>query len=1051
MLDSVRDVKASVWISASAGTGKTKSLIDRILALLLNRAEPSKILCLTYTKAAATEMLSRLSAFVRRFAQMSDTELIRELNSLGFGEKNLETAKKLYEKSRIPSEWVQIQTIHSFCFGILQKFPLETGLLPGVTICDDQLRFSLIDTAIEKVIFDPKNRHYCEYISYFGTDLRGIFKKKLLDIQKFFAKFDDFDALYSDFFNITHKEWIFSSTLDQHLLNMIFDGRCAQIFAELSDVFLSGSKEDIGKGQILAENSVNPSADFANAFLTKDGTLLQRLYTNTIAKRYPNYTDKIEKMAQKALEFCELRKNYVSAAANIAFFSVIRQVINEFSELKRANHCIDFDDVISMTSVLLNNIEWVMYKIDNSIEHLLIDEAQDTSPEQWGIINTITDEFFANYQTGKTVFVVGDEKQSIYSFQGADVQIFKKMHDHFQRRSESNGQHFHNVQLNKSYRTTGNILAFVDDIFKNTKHETNRCVTSGVVEIVDLFEKNPLPNESDVWSRIPLYEQAATETSDEKLAKYIAHFIRHTIDSRVFVESRNRAATESDFMILFQHRDITTMRKIIHHLRRQNLAVSGIDRTMLKDELIVKDLIVFAQFAVFPYDDLACACVFKSPIVGMTEEELMQLCISRNDASLWEHTLTHVEIAEKYGLFTLKNQIDQATQASAYDFFSQLLVNGTKEKFIDRFGEKCLESLNDFFDVIVAYEKDNNPSLQSFLSWFRTAGERIEVKHELYGDDNCIRLMTVHGSKGLQAPFVILADTHFYKNKSEKILKTDMNMLLWNFSSDMRTNATKQIYAEYDQAEQDESKRRLYVALTRAEDYLCILGQQQTRKNEKCWYNIIQQNADFEKFRKIERYDTLTVQRLGQVTECDVAPQFTSQEQGNFSIPDWYGNKNELPIATADPCKSAEMLYGDCVHLLLCELPKYKGKNCEFFADTIINDFDMSDDLKNRAKQEAIAIMHNPDFEFIFASDALSEISFLSGERENRIDKIAFYGNDLWIIDFKTGTYHKTTPREYVEQLRRYREVVSKVFVDKNIKTAILWTESAKLSEIATD
>lgn len=1062
MLNEIKDVDSSVWISASAGTGKTKSLIDRVIALLLNRVDPAKILCLTYTKAAATEMLNRLSAKAQSFLLMSDTELTDALSELEFDKSYLKTAKTLYEKSLISSEWVQIQTIHSFCFGILKKFPIETGLLPGITLCDDYQKKKLLNQAIEKVIFREDCRRFCEYIANFTTDLSEFFDKNILKIQKFLSKFDDFESLYCDFFQINDKTNLFSKNLDITLIDQLFNGQHTQIFQDLADVLFLGSAEDIKKANILLENAKNPSGDFINAFMTGD-KIRSRLCTSTLSNKYPNLQEKMVSVAQKAVEFCNMRNNYVSASANIALFSVIRKIVDEFNELKRFNHCIDFDDVISMTSGLLNNIEWVMYKIDNSIDHLLLDEAQDTSPEQWEVISTITDEFFANYGSSKTVFIVGDEKQSIYSFQGADVQIFKKMHDNFEKRSIASGQKFHNIDLNKSYRSTGNILSFVDDIFKTTKHYTNRAENSGVIDIVDLFEgekendddNNDNVTENDDTSNtngVSISEPPIT--AEKNLAEYVADFIKSAINSHIYVESKNRSALASDFMVLFQRRDVKAMWEIIKSLRKRNIAVSGIDRVLLKDQIIVEDLITFAQFAVFPLDNLLCARVLKSPIVGISEDELMHLCLERESKSLWEFALASVELSEKYDLKILDDFIGQAVFSSAYDFFATILANGIKEKFIARLGTKCLETLYDFFDIIMSYEKENTPSLQSFLQWFTKFGGDIEIKHDSFTDENCVRLMTVHASKGLQAPFVILADTHFYKIKNDKILQTDDGILLWNMSANMRTSAMEDIYNNYSKYELDESRRRLYVALTRAEDYVCVLGQARKNRQSNCWYDLIKREMNTNKFEEINVGDQ-KILRFGEFSVANNSDNKQKSEKPKKTeniLPEWFYKKLELPsyVTEEELFQNESTIYGNCVHFLLSELPKYDASLYDTIADTLIDRFDISDLLKTNAKKEAIRILNNKNFAFIFDNKSLSEVSFIDNEnKENRVDKIAFLDNDIWIIDFKTGSYQENIPHVYVEQLKRYKQSVSKVFdMNTKIRTAILWTSAEKLVEL---
>lgn len=900
MLDEIRDVQASVWISASAGTGKTKSLIDRILALLLSGVAPRKILCLTYTKAAATEMLTRLGALVRRFSEMEYEDLRRELRKMEFedgegttkpGEWYAKRARKLYQKSLISSEWVQIKTIHSFCFGILQKFPLETGLMPGASICSDRERNQLLEEAVEAVIFRDDCRKFSKTVARCTPDISDSFEMFNMKLRKFFAKFDNFEEIYTELFGV---KWNDSESddsgsgdtakLDEKLINEVFGGNARGFFMSLAESLSGSKKSESQLKEILLNNVEKPSADFLNAFFTKEGKLRSGL------------SEKMQEGLVKAQEFLRKKVKYESIQANIAFFSLVRKILDEFDERKRTKHYIDYDDIIIMTSSLLNNIDWVMFKIDNSIDHVLIDEAQDTSPEQWEIICKITDEFFNNFGSERTVFVVGDEKQSIYSFQGADVKVFQKMHELFEARSKACGQRFHNVQLNKSYRTTGNILRFVDEVFEGTymrtQHSTNRAEDAGEVYVAELFEggeEENIETESDEEK-----DTNERKSADEKLARHLAEFIKGTIDSGRIVEARGRPAKPEDFMILFQRRDTEAMQAIARALEDRGVPVSGMDRLLLKDEVIVEDLITLAKFAVFPLDDLLCARVLKSPVVGIGEDELMCLCLERGDKGLWEYCLENEKLYDKHDvnavekdgtnevneadtedssekLKELKDLMNQGLQTSAYVFFTKVLTKKMKEGFAERLGEISMDPLGDFMDVVEKYESENTASLQSFLEWFDDFGEKIEIKRDAFASPGCVRIMTVHASKGLQAPFVLLADTHFYNAQSGKILATNKDgILVWGaavgagigIKVGAGTNNSgcyiPDVYVEAKEsakaASEEESLRELYVALTRAEDYVGIFGRR--RKDgkqvcEKCWYRKIRNVTEIKKRSRI--------------------------------------------------------------------------------------------------------------------------------------------------------------------------------------------------------
>ncbi|MDR2781585.1 MAG: UvrD-helicase domain-containing protein [Holosporaceae bacterium] len=805
---------SSLWISASAGTGKTKSLIDRILLLLLNGVSPSKILCLTYTKAAASEMLIRLSNELRKMSTMPDDELKVHLKLLGVDESASVIARSLHEKSAGIS-WVSIQTIHSFCFRLLERFPLETGLLPGIKLCDNYRWKQFIDESIRCALI---NGHASlKIVAEYTLDIFNLIKDNAMEISHFIDKTGNFREVYSAFFNV-NPCWIDLSNeeIDLLLFDEIFLNNHRKIFADLAEVLSCGQVTDVKNAEILRKNSLKPSSNFVIVFLTKDGDIRKKMCTKKIDT--DGFSERMYAIAQKAFDFLDAKKRVTSAKVNVAFFEVMSEIIDKFQELKALNHYLDFNDIILRAIDLLQNIDWVMYKIDSRIDHILIDEAQDTSSKQWEVIKIITEDFFSNYQSNRTIFVVGDEKQSIYSFQGADVKLFREMHDYFSENVRKCGQNFYDVPLNKSYRTTGNILAFVDEIFAEKfpgiSHSTNRNPHTGVVKIIDLFEDDE------------------NESAGRKMSRYIADFIKRTIDNGIWVESRQRPAVEEDFLILFQRRNVKTMQHIINELKKEKIPVSGIDKILLNEELIVEDLIALAEFAVFPLDDLMCARVLKSPIVGISENDLMNICVNRKDEYLWNY------ICENYE--NLKNYVDMALHLSAYDFFMYALTDEIRKKFISRLGDQCIDTLHEFLNVVMNYERENTASLQSFLKWFRSFDH--EVKRESFADKNAVRLMTVHASKGLQSPFVILADAHFIKNGTDKVLKTDTGLLLWDFSNDHRPKKIEELCAKQQESDDAEFYRLLYVAITRAEDFLYILGEKREKElSEKCWYKFVQE------------------------------------------------------------------------------------------------------------------------------------------------------------------------------------------------------------------
>lgn len=1021
MLNEIKNTKASLWISASAGTGKTKNLIDRILALLLNDAEPSHILCLTYTKAAAGEMLDRLSGYLNRWQQLSDSEVINELIEMGFSEKHLPRVRELYKKS-LESDWVNIRTIHSFGMNLLKKFPLETGLYPGVKLCDDNQKKRMLEDAFNFVLNQKEFHHDLKNIAQYTSSILDLIKDNtLIKVRKFFDKYGDHESIRKFFAN--------EFEIDQNLLDLdqeealqkmklkIFGANFRNHFAKLSEILSYGSKTDQNKANYLRKTAKFSGDDFISAVLTKELTPIKNLCT----KKVETASLKLDllDLQNKTLTYLNEKHKLTATKINISFFVVLNALIKKFVEHKIKQHLIDYDDVIISTLELLqNNLSWVFYKIDRNINHILVDEAQDTSPEQWEIIRRLTSEFFAHEYSEKTIFVVGDEKQSIYSFQGANVELFEKMHEKFRTDSVNCKQKFFDVELNKSYRSDGNLLKFVDKVFENdfenTRHDTVKSSDVGVVEIVDLFEKSE-------------------DDSENNLSKYVADFIENSIKSHITVKDGSRAARPEDFLILFRHRKIEMMNLICDELKKRNIPVSGVDRVLLKDEIVVEDLIALAEFKNFSLNDLVCACVLKSPIIGMSEEDLMQTSLARGDKNLWPYILERKDICEKYSIDNLKKYLD--LNLSVADFFHFVLVDGLREKFLNRLGEKCLLAIDEFLDVCESYQQHYSPNLCSFLRWFEKNDQTI--KKDFVGNEGEVRIMTVHASKGLQAPFVILADAHFEPKSSNSIIATEDGKIFWNFDKKMSTKNVSEIINQNEKYRDAEAQRLLYVALTRAESYLCILGESGAHGiGKNCWYNKLKSCAENfsreEGSLKLGNYSTIS-----ESCEKNISGK-------KIKIPAWYYKK--LPILEKnlkEKTKTPQTEFGDCVHLLLKNISTYQDPEILI---NFTNSFNLSDEVKIQAVDIAQNVFEK--FPMLFNKNSQSEVTVFFENQEFRIDKIAQINGETWIIDFKTGITQEKIPLEYRNQLKNYQNIYKKI-ANIDARIAILWTENLELIEVA--
>lgn len=1035
MLDEIKDVRASIWISASAGTGKTKSLIDRILALLLNGANPEKILCLTYTDAAAAEMSTRLTKVIHKLKLNKLPEINKE-----FPQVNEKLIDDLFAKS-LSDSWVKIQTIHSFCFSILSQFPMETGFLSGIKLCDDFKRDELLKRAYHETISARAMQPHLKTISGYMNDFL-IYAQSYtqVELMHFFASTQNFRDKFSEIYQINLDELdLPEKEINQKLCSEFFGFYYQALFRELAVKWKNTSSRNKEKwaGKLL-ESAQNFDVNFLDVFLTEEGKIKQTLYPKNSD---PDFCAKVEKAAQNAKLFFDKKKCIEAAQVNISFFTLLNDLITNFQAQKKLYNYIDHNDTILQASLLLKNFDWVMYKTDSRIQHLLLDEAQDTNPEQWTVINQITSDFFSNFGSEKTIFIVGDEKQSIYSFQGADVELFRRQKRNFKQLATACGQKFHEVSLNKSYRTTANILRFVDNVFANAtdfpfvQHTTNRIDgPDSVVKIIDPF----CDDDKDM--------ETFSGKAEFKLAQHLAQDIKRILDDHTFVPSKNRAAVPSDFMILFRSRKLDMMETITDQLKKRHIPTAGIDKVVLKNELIVEDLICFAEFSLFPPDDLMCTRVLRSPIVGISAQELQEICLDRGEQRLYKFIQN-----KPYSGF-LNEYVQLAPFSTAYDFFTKMLNGGGKEKFISRLGDKCLNSLYEFLDKILQFQSENTPSLANFVKWFKSSDH--EFKKDPFGAADGVKLATVHGSKGLQAPFVILADTHFLNNTKDKILTLDNGDKIFNLNCALAPQRVRNAYDEAKNALKTESKNLLYVAMTRAEDFLHIYAKKLKKDlPEDCWYQILKSKLDdtFVDCNGIEHVSgSYIVDHQGAKNCSDL-----SSKNKFVVLPDWFTKKLDLPQAT-QTFQPREIIYGNYVHELLSK-PNENFENIP--ADDLTTEEINSARLEVRQVIEKFPNFFEPEKSF-------GEIPFVYEGKSGRIDRLVFDNdNSIWIVDFKSGVPEDPIPNTYLQQLKFYRDFVRQavsnltsttplfknfdvVSTNAKINAAILWTKSLQLCRI---
>lgn len=787
------DPSASVYLSASAGTGKTKVLSDRFLRLLLKGTEINKILCLSFTNAAASEMRERIISRLRAWAEMNDEELTSSLFALTGESANIleiANARSLFEQYLKLSSQVQIQTIHSLCQNILSKSPASTiGSKLVTQFQADQFFNAAYNSALEEENLSPYfsillNKYENSYIK--NSLVRNCISDKLNFVQFHRHKHDTY-ALYGVSKDFSETEKI-KSFIEQYLPKI---------------------------RTILGNADINTFEQIESALLTSAGEIRKAV-------------EKKPELADIADRFLNLKReidNKKAADLNNAFVEINYFVFQKYEALKKNKKFYDYSDLLILAKQILEESESalsVLYSLDCSIEHVLVDEAQDLSELQWSIIYAITDEFFSGLgasEVDRTIFIVGDFKQSIYSFQGSEPQIFLQAKNRFAKKASDANKKWLELDMQVSYRSTKPILDFVNNVsaklFKdeNIDHQSFKD-SSGEVIILDLI-KNEREKKSNEWS-IPNIDKDY-KSKEQLLAEQIANHVEDMISSGEY--------QPRDFLILLKKRG-KLMRSILNELKARGIESSDPDKLNISQELIVQDLIALAKFVLLPIDDFNLACLLKSAFFGISEEYLQKLCLGRGEESLYSKLSEKVEEL---------NYFRKSYTGDILNFYIHILEGkGYKNKFVERFGRRALDIIHQFYNILNEYNETEISDLENFVSYIDD--NEIFIKIENDPNINQVSVMTVHGSKGLQSRVVILADSSLTPNTNQDKIIWHNNFPFLNIGIDSPTlNKIKNI--EKTKIIQ-EDMRLFYVAMTRAESKLLLTGFEGSRQTEKSWYSL---------------------------------------------------------------------------------------------------------------------------------------------------------------------------------------------------------------------
>lgn len=1146
----------STWLSANAGSGKTRVLTDRVARLLLGGTQPQNILCLTYTKAAATEMQNRLFARLGAWAMTPDDALRKDLTALGearaggggenadgekgdgpntdganadrpnsdgknAGEKNadeknaggaltqdalsperLALARQLFARAIEAPGGLRILTIHSFCATLLRRYPLEAGVSPGFREMDERTTQQLRDEVLQDMA-DRRAPEAFEALAALDTahDPATFLGMICANAESFEAPLTPKEALAR--FGLAPSETL------PGLLGEVFLGEESALLSKLAQILAHGSSTDQKHAARLRPLLFKA----ADQFTLRE---LEAIFLTGAGAKAP-FSAKINSYSSKATrgamgddmealnalmarieEARPRRLGLIAAEQALTLSAFARAFLPAYEERKADRGLLDFDDLIRRASRLLHDpalAAWVLFRLDGGIDHILVDEAQDTAPRQWQVIARLTDEFTAGdgaREGQRTLFVVGDKKQSIYSFQGADLTAFDARRDAFRLSFAQAQAPMQDCALDYSFRSAPAILDLVDASFRETfspalgdappHHLAHHVQMPGRVELWPLVPKAETSAEEDGWDPVDLiFEDHHSVLLAQQIADEIAAIIN--ANTQIVERGQERPVHAGDFLILVQRR-AELFEHIIRACKQRDLPISGADRLKLGEEMAIKDLKALLAFLATPEDSLALACALRSPLFGWSEEDIYHLAYGRKTPHLWEALRSAEAPRTLEILFDLQKNIDFLRP---YELIERILIhhNG-RARLLTRLGVEAEDAIDELLNQALIYEQNDVPSLTGFLVWLE--GDEVEVKRALGGEGRSIRVMTVHGAKGLEANIVILPDTADRRARTQNgPIMLDDGFVAWGGRSEARPPP---LVAAYDLAHakaRQESVRLLYVALTRARTWLIVAGagtaKTETKsgpipRDEQCWYRQVEAGMD-----ALGAPETPHGRRVHASGIWPLPAASKPDEAQGITLPEWAARPAPECAREAAPRtpsglggakiltkeEAAQVLHdnvssrdntppgdegkdgvrGTLLHRLLELMPLRPRPEWPGLAAAIIPDgYDRAALLA-----EAARVLDTPELAPLFAPDALAEVSLCApwnGHRlEGTIDRLIVTPTRVLAVDFKSNHLvprrAADVPEGLLRQMGAYAHMLGDIYPDRRIETAILWTANAQL------
>lgn len=1103
------DPSVHASLSASAGTGKTQVLTARVLLLLLQGARPESILCLTFTKAGAAEMANRIGRRLAAWVRIPDKVLRKELFALRAetDPATLERARQLFAKVLDCPGGLRIQTIHSFAQGILAAFPAEAGIVPGFQPIEGRAEQELVRRTLADVMADAEASGDEALICDVQCLSRRLGEAGAVEyLQACARRPDALDALgRRDAIDFQVRRLMnLPDSVDDYLASSCADdGFDCDLLRAVAEANRRWGK---ATGQGIVDNierwlGMDPRAraaalpELAAIAFTGKGEL--RKAQAGQVKADPDYERHTQHLAERIAELLRVQRAAKFAADVAAGLRAGQAFAKAYTRAKRAAGVADFNDLIEWTRALLAQPgmgEWVRYKLDRQVDHVLVDEAQDTNAAQWDIIERLVDEYFSGSSESegrtRTLFMVGDLKQAIYGFQGTDPARFSHARATFRRRAEALSQseaatEFRDLSIAASFRSAQPVLDVVDAMIDSVgpealglreaapPHRAHHDERPGAVELWQPFAVEESPDDSDEG------EERWVSLRDRHYADALAERIRLMIEEAPVLASTGRPLTPGDILVLVRSRgQLASL--IVARLFSAGVPVAGVDRLHLHEPLAVQDLLSAVRFAVQPNDDLSLACLLVSPLIGWDQEQLRALAYGRKGPLWRELRQRSAEFSEAHAALAELLRIADFTPPSR---FLETVLTGPmhgRQRLYSRLGVAARDAIDELMNSALEFERNEIASLDRFLSWFSRG--TVDVQRDPGAPANEVRVMTVHGAKGLEAPVVILADATADPAKLGRTpLAIDIDVEGVGLAPLLRPRKEERcppfdaVIAAQEQRDMEEHLRLLYVAMTRAADKLIVSGVMPKARKDggdprpaNSWHVIAERSmaaiAEIGQDHVSLRYGG-EAGRAGRRKARAEAPAVAVPAWARQSAPPEARPPRPLaPSAiavddeTAPPPSEmmrAAALRGTWIHQLLERLPAVDASGRAVAADRWLEKSAGVADaaLRSEIVAQVCGILSDPRFAALFGPGSLAEAPLAATLPDGRViagtvDRILVADSIVSVIDFKTGRVpagDADIPNAHRAQMNAYAEALRVIFPGRRVSASLLYTAAPKL------